>query len=92
MQVEEGAHLRRRVGGHRRVQADQLAAHLLDRGVEAHDLGVDVLARDLVVRDLQPRARDEVGVADRDAARHAGAVQREARAGLLAERGFTVAI
>ena len=88
VQVEKGAHLGRRVGGHRRVQADQLAADLLDRGVEAHDLGVDVLARDLVVRDLEPRARDEVGVADRDAARHAGAVQREARAGLLAERGF----
>src|SRR5207248_5310748 len=47
------------------------------RAVEARELGLDRFRRDLVVRNLEPRGRHEVGVADRDATGHGIAMQDE---------------
>jgi hypothetical protein len=86
--VEERAHFGRRVGRNRGVQPDELAAHRGYRVVEARNFRIDFLGGDLVVGHLQPRRGDQVREADRDAARDAGAVQREARARLRGERHF----
>ena len=80
MDVEERAELGRRVAArHRAVQALELALHLAHRVAEARDLRVDIARGDRVVGDLERRVRDELRAADRDAARDADAVQREAR-------------
>ena len=78
--VEERAELGRRVAArHRAVQAFELALHLAHRVSEARDLRVDIARGDRIVGDLERRVRDELRAADRDAARDADAVQREAR-------------
>ncbi len=87
--VEERAELRRRIAaGHRRVKPLELALHFAHRIVEARDLGTDVARIDRVVRDLERRVRDELRPPDRDAARNADAVEREARH-RLALRAFS---
>ncbi len=77
--VEERAELGGRVAaGHRAVQALELGLHLVDRGREARDLGLDLRLRNGVVRDLEHRVRDELRPSDRDSARYAYSVQCKA--------------
>ena len=77
--VQEGTELARNVAaGHCRMQALQFLLDLLDREIEARDLGVELRGRDLVVRDLEGRMRNELRASDRNAGRDAHAVQREA--------------
>ena len=80
--VEERAELAGDVlAGHRPVQRLQFLLHLVDRSLEARHLGADLRGGNRVVRDLERRVRDELGAADRDAARHPDAVDGEAHHG-----------
>ena len=62
MQIEEGLELRRRAGRNV-LQRPELVLRRRHGAVEARDLGVNRLLGDLVMRYLEARGRDEVGVA-----------------------------
>ena len=77
--VEERAELAWRVAARQcRVQPLELALHFVDGGRKALDFRRDLRQRDRVVGDLARRMRHQVRAADRNAARDADAVQREA--------------
>ena len=79
MDVEKRAEFARHVtGGHRAVQRLELALHFLDGKLEALDLPRYLLGGNRVVRDLEGRMGYELCAPDRDAARNADAVKREA--------------
>ena len=55
-----------------------LVTHGAYRRVEASNFGFDLLLRDAIVRRLELRVRDEVGMPNGDSTRHRNAMQREA--------------
>src|SRR4029079_6423434 len=77
MHVEGSLELGRRAGRDVRLQLGEPLARRAQRRVEARDLGLDLGLLDLVVRDLEPRRRDEVRLADGDARGNRVPVQDE---------------
>jgi hypothetical protein len=77
VQVDEGADVGRR-SFHARFHRLEFVAHLGHRRVEAGDLFLHQARRDDQVRHLKRGLRDEVRLADRNAARDGKTVQSEA--------------
>ena len=89
VQVDERGELVRGVGGDVRFERRQVLLGARDRRFEAEHFGRHRALGDLVMRDFEPRARDEMGMADRDTRRDARAVQRDVHRQANPAIGFT---